>query len=31
MADYMSAGGQEIKDERLEKWEATYGSSEMLP
>lgn len=31
MADYMSAGGQEIRDERLEKWEATYGSSEMLP
>lgn len=31
MADYMSAGGQAIKDERQAKWEATYGTADMLP
>jgi putative aldouronate transport system substrate-binding protein len=31
MNDYLKAGGQKIKDERKEKWEATFGSSDMLP
>ncbi len=31
MADYMSSGGEEIAKERKEKWEATYGSADMLP
>ncbi|MBR3305866.1 MAG: extracellular solute-binding protein [Lachnospiraceae bacterium] len=30
MANYLSAGGQDIIDERTEKWEAQYGSSETL-
>ncbi len=31
MADYMASGGQAIHDERKEKWEATYGTADMLP
>ncbi len=31
MADYLSSGGQAIMDERAEKWEAVFGSSDMLP
>lgn len=31
MADYLSAGGQDIMNERKEKWEATYGDTDMLP
>ena len=31
MADYMSSGGQSIKDERLEKWNAIYGDTDTLP
>lgn len=31
MNEYLAAGGQDIMDERLEKWEATYGSATMLP
>ena len=31
MADYLSAGGQAIKDERTEKWTATFGNTESLP
>jgi len=31
MSDYLKAGGQKIMDERKEKWEATFGSSDMLP
>ncbi|MCD7726715.1 MAG: extracellular solute-binding protein [Clostridiales bacterium] len=31
MADYLNAGGQAIIDERTEKWEAQFGSSDMLP
>ena len=31
MADYLAAGGQDIIDERLEKWTAAYGSATMLP
>ena len=31
MADYLKAGGQKIIDERTEKWEATFGDSDMLP
>lgn len=31
MADYLSSGGQAIIDERLEKWNATYGDSTSLP
>ena len=30
MEDYMSTGGQAIKDERKEKWENFYGDAEML-
>ena len=30
IADYLSTGGQDIIDERNEKWDATYGS-DMLP
>lgn len=29
--DYLNAGGQAIIDERTEKWEAAFGSSDMLP
>lgn len=31
MDEYLKAGGQKIMDERKEKWEATFGTSEMLP
>lgn len=31
MQDYLKAGGQKIIDERTEKWEATFGDSDMLP
>ena len=31
MADYLAAGGQDIIDERLEKWTAAYGNATMLP
>ena len=31
MADYLAAGGQDIIDERLEKWTAAYGSATMIP
>lgn len=31
MADYLSAGGQDIIDERTAKWEEYFGSSDMLP
>jgi len=31
MADYLSTGGQDIMDEREEKWNANFGSAEMLP
>ncbi len=31
MKDYLKAGGQKIMDERKEKWEATFGDSDMLP
>ena len=31
MADYLSAGGQAIIDERTTAWEAVYGSSTSLP
>ena len=31
MQNYLKAGGQKIMDERKEKWEATFGDSEMLP
>ena len=31
MKDYLSAGGQDIKDERAEKWDATYGDAVNLP
>ena len=31
MADYLAAGGQDIIDERLEKWTDAYGSATMLP
>ena len=31
MSDYLKAGGQKIMDERKEKWEATFGDSDMLP
>ena len=31
MADYLAAGGQDIIDERLEKWTEAYGSATMLP
>lgn len=29
--EYLGAGGQAIMDERAAKWEATFGSSDMLP
>ena len=29
--DYLSAGGQDIIDERTEKWSQYFGSSDMLP
>ena len=31
MADYLGSGGQAIMDERAQKWEATYGDTDMLP
>ena len=31
MSDYLSAGGQDIMDERAEKWNATYGDAVNLP
>lgn len=31
MKDYLSAGGQDIMDERTEKWNATYGEAVNLP
>ena len=31
MEDYLSSGGQDIIDERTEKWNATFGDSKMLP
>lgn len=31
LADYLSAGGQDIMDERAAKWEEFFGSSDMLP
>lgn len=31
MADYLSSGGQAIMDERAEKWNAVFGSADMLP
>ena len=31
MADYLSSGGQAIMDERTEKWNATFGDTDMLP
>ena len=31
MDDYLSSGGQAIIDERAEKWEATFGGTDMLP
>lgn len=31
MADYLSSGGQAIMDERDEKWNAVFGSADMLP
>lgn len=31
MEDYLLSGGQDIIDERTEKWEAMYGDSEELP
>lgn len=29
--DYLSSGGQDIIDERIEKWETTFGDADMLP
>ena len=31
LAEYLSSGGQAIMDERAEKWEAVFGSADMLP
>lgn len=31
MEDYLSSGGQDIMDERAEKWEQFFGDSDMLP
>ena len=31
LADYLNAGGQDIMDERAEKWEEFFGSADMLP
>ena len=31
MADYLGSGGRAIMDERAQKWEATYGDTDMLP
>jgi len=31
IADYLSAGGQAIADERAEKWAAFFGDADMLP
>jgi len=31
MNDYLSSGGQDIIDERMEKWAATYGDTDTLP
>lgn len=31
LADYLASGGQDIIDERAEKWEEFFGDAEMLP
>ena len=31
MADYLSAGGQAIMDERAAKWAEYFGDADMLP
>lgn len=31
LEDYLAAGGQDIIDERLEKWEEFFGDADMLP
>ena len=31
MSDYLSSGGQDIIDERAEKWAETYGDTDTLP
>lgn len=31
MDDYLSSGGQDIMDERAEKWEQFFGDADMLP
>lgn len=31
IADYLNAGGQDIMDERNQKWEATFGNADMMP
>lgn len=31
MQEYLDAGGQDIMDERAEKWEQYYGDADMLP
>lgn len=31
MAEYMESGGQDIMDERAEKWEQFFGDADMLP
>ncbi len=31
MADYMGAGGQDIKDERTSKWQEVYGDTDTVP
>lgn len=31
IADYLNAGGQDIMDERSQKWEATFGNADMMP
>ena len=31
MSDYLASGGQDIIDERAEKWETFFGDADMLP
>lgn len=31
IADYLNAGGQDIMNERQEKWKATFGNADMMP
>ena len=31
MADYMGAGGQDIKDDRTSKWQEVYGDTDTVP